>query len=99
MENNKINRNSILIRRWKKFKTLKRGYYSLITLLSLYITSFFLPLLINNKALIVKYEGKFYFPIITGFISGSTFDQNVPGEARYRSLKKSFSLDKTGVTG
>ena len=64
MENNKINRNSILIRRWKKFKTLKRGYYSLIILLSLYITSFFLPLLINNKALIVKYEGKFYFPII-----------------------------------
>ena len=96
MENNKINRNSILIRRWKKFKTLKRGYYSLIILLSLYITSFFLPLLINNKALIVKYEGKFYFPIITGFISGSTFDQNVPGEARYRSLKKSFSLDEGG---
>ena len=84
---------SILSRWWQKFKTLKRGSYALIILLSLYILSFLLPLLINNKALIVKYNGNYYFPIITGFVSGEVFGQDVPGEARYRKLKSSFKED------
>ena len=90
----KNNDNSIFRRRWNKFKTLKRGYYSLIALLSLYIMSFFLPLLINNKALVVKYNNEYYFPIIKGYISGETFGQDVPGEAKYRSLKETFKNDE-----
>ena len=79
---------SILNKRWKKFKGLKRGYYSLIILLSLYILSFFLPLLINNRALIVKYNNEYYFPVMAGYIAGNTFSQDVPGEARYINLKR-----------
>ena len=90
----KNNDNSIFRRRWNKFKTLKRGYYSLIALLSLYVLSFFLPLLINNKALVVKYNSEYYFPIIKGYISGKTFGQDVPGEAKYRSLKETFKNDE-----
>ena len=82
---------SILMRRWKKFKTLKRGYYSLVTLTVLYTISFFLPILINNKALIVKYNGSYHFPIFSGFIAGKEFGQDVPGEPRYRALQKKFS--------
>ena len=93
MENKKINNNSIISRRWNKFKTLKRGYYSLIILLSLYFISFFLPFLINNKALVVKYKGEYFFPVFSGFVSGKVFDQDVPGEARYRLLKESFKED------
>ena len=89
--NIKTNMNeSILRKRWNRFKSLKRGYYSLIILLSLYVISFFLPLIINNRALIVKYDGEIYFPIITGYVPGKTFGQDVPGEARYRNLKKEF---------
>ena len=84
---------SILQKRWKKFKSLKRGYYSLIILLTLYFISFFLPLLINNRALIVKYEGQLYFPFLTGYIPGQQFGQKVPGETRYRLLKKTFKND------
>jgi len=87
---------SILKKRWLKFKTLKRGYYALITLSVLYVISFFLPLLINNKALIVKYEGDLYFPIFKGYISGITFGQDVPGEAKYRELKASFDNENDG---
>ena len=90
----KNNDNSIFRRRWNKFKTLKRGYYSLIALLSLYVLSFFLPLLINNKALVVKYNDEYYFPIIKGYIAGETFGQDVPGEAKYRSLKEIFKNDE-----
>ena len=82
---------SILKRRWKKFKTLKRGYYSLVTLTVLYAISFFLPVLINNKALIVKYNGSYHFPIFSGYIAGKEFGQDVPGEPRYRVLQKEFS--------
>ena len=57
---------SVLQRRWNKFKTLKGGYYSLIILSVLYVASFFLPLLINNKALIVKYDNEYYFPVFSG---------------------------------
>ena len=82
---------SILKRRWKKFKTLKRGYYSLVTLTVLYALSFLLPILINNRALIVKYDGSLHFPIFSGYISGKEFGQDVPGEAKYRKLKDQFA--------
>ena len=85
---------SILQKRWKKFKGLKRGYYSLCILLGLYSISFFLPFIINNRALIVSYGGDLYFPVISGYIPGKQFGQDVPGEARYRLLQETFSNDK-----
>ena len=87
---------SILQKRWRKFKTLKRGYYSLVILIFLYVISFFLPLLINNRSLIVHYEDKLYFPVLSGYIPGKTFGQEVPGEARYRDLKQVFESKDNG---
>jgi len=84
---------SILQKRWKKFKSLKRGYYSLLILITLYCISFFLPIVINNRALIVKYNDELYFPILSGYIAGNQFGQDVPGEARYRALKETFKND------
>ena len=59
---------SILQKRIKRFKSMKRGYYSLVILTSLYIISLLGPLWMNNKALIVKYENKFYFPAVMDFL-------------------------------
>ena len=67
--------------------TIKPVIYSGI---ALYIVSFFLPLLINNKAIIVKYNNEYYYPVFSGYIAGATFNQDVPGEARYRTLQNSF---------
>ncbi len=47
---------SIFQKRLKRFKSIKRGYYSLIILVSLYVLSLLSPLWINNKPLIVKYS-------------------------------------------
>ena len=60
------------------------------------ILSIFLPLIINNRALVVKYENEYYSPILTGYIPGSQFGQDVPGEARYRQLKAKFNLSDKG---
>jgi len=92
----KFKNTSIFHKRWQKFKSLKRGYYSLIILSFLYILSFFLPVLINNKALIVKHDNEYYLPIITGYISGKSLGQEVPGEAKYRVLKESFKKENLG---
>ncbi len=78
---------SILRKRIRKFKTLKRGYYSFLLLTFLYVISFALPLLVNSKALIVHYEGEYYFPAFK-YYPGTTFGQQDIGaaEAQYRRL-------------
>ena len=59
---------SILQKRIKRFKSMKRGYYSLVIIISLYLISLLGPLWMNNKPLFVKYDNKYYFPAIMDFI-------------------------------
>jgi len=95
-------------RRWRKFKTLRRGYYSLIVLSICYIVSFFLPLLVNNRAVIVHYNGNTYFPAFRDlfdvpilknlttppFISGVSLGQlGNEGECNYRLLDAQYEQE------
>lgn len=54
--------------RWRRFKQLKRGYYSFLLLVTAYLLSFLLPLLMSNRAIAVRYEGKWYFPAFRSYI-------------------------------
>ena len=81
----KTNSHSILQKRIRKFKTMKRGYYSFIILTTLYLLSFLNPIFINNKALIVSYNDELYFPLLS-YHSADTFNQKGYGEANYREL-------------
>ena len=83
---------SIFRKRLQKFRRLKRGYYSFLLIVFAYVLSFFLPVLINDKALLVHYKGQWYFPMIT-FQPASTFDQAPYGEPNYRQLKESFKQE------
>ncbi|MCB0728258.1 MAG: ABC transporter permease subunit [Ignavibacteriae bacterium] len=86
---------SILRKRWKKFKTIKRGYYSFLLILFLYILSFLLPLFIGRDALIVKYNGEYSFPIFK-YYSAESLGQDLQGEANYRLLKKQYKEEDKG---
>jgi microcin C transport system permease protein len=86
---------SIFRKRIRKFKTLKRGYYSFLILLVAYFTSFFLPFLINNKALLVRYQGHFYSPVMK-FYPAPQFGVNAIGEPNYRELQQKFRSEKRG---
>ena len=90
MSNKKTKSESLLKKRWKKFKKLKRAYYALILIISLYIISFFNPFLVNNKALVVKYEGNYYFPAFGNNYPAKTFNQKGYGETNYRKLDERF---------
>jgi microcin C transport system permease protein len=82
---------SIFKKRWRKFKTLKRGYYSFLVLVVLYGISFILPLFINHTAIAVKYNGSWYFPMFkSGIYESKFFGQENFGEVNYRKLKKNF---------
>ncbi len=86
---------SIFRKRARKFKALKRGYYSFLILLVAYSISFILPVLVNNKALIVHYQGSYYFPIIN-YYPASQFGMDAIGEPDYRQLKQKLAAEKSG---
>jgi len=86
---------SIFWKRVQKFRRIKRGYYSFVLLVTAYVISFFLPLLINNKALIVSYDGKWFYPV-AGYYSADTFGLSTVGEPNYRELKQTFEKGGTG---
>ena len=99
---------SILQKRIKRFKSIKRGYYSLLALIFLYILALLGPLWINNKPLILKYDNKYYFPAIVDlldFIPGvnyplyesKTFNQQSSRiEVDFRKLQKEIRKEDNG---
>ena len=82
---------SLLKRRWQKFRLLKRGWYSFLIILFIYLLTFLLPLLVNNRALIVKYHSSYYFPAFGNFYQAKFFGQRAIGETQYRKLKNNFN--------
>ena len=53
----------LLIKRIKKFRSFKRGYYSLIIIGTAYLLSFFSEFIINDNALIIKFDGKTFITL------------------------------------
>ena len=98
---------SILQKRIKRFKSIKRGYYSLIILISLYILSTCAPLFFNSKAIIVKYEGEYHFPLFNSIFNYDNLEakdvgqleikgKKKFGQPHYRLLKKQYEKENNG---
>jgi len=86
---------SLMAKRIRKFRSIKRGYYSFIIIVICYILSFFSPFLMNYKALVVSYNDKLYFPVVKYYPS-ETFDVEGFGEANYRELKSQLKNEDNG---
>ncbi|HET7851271.1 MAG TPA: ABC transporter permease [Methyloceanibacter sp.] len=54
-------------RRWQTFKAHKRGYWSLWIFLILFVISLFAEFIANDKPLIVRYDGEYYFPVFKSY--------------------------------
>lgn len=102
---------SIMEKRIKNFKKIKRAYYSLIIIAILYGLSFFTPLFVGNKAVLVKHEGSYYMPFLEDLFGGiiptthregsffgqtEVFGKTHYGQANYRELKKQFKQEGKG---
>ncbi len=77
---------SLLRKRLRKFRRIKRGYYCFLLITAAYATSFFLPLLANNLPLVVKYQGRYSFPMLT-YHAAAEFGLDAVGEPDYRALR------------
>ncbi|MBM3617094.1 MAG: ABC transporter permease [Alphaproteobacteria bacterium] len=49
-------------RRLHKFKGNRRGYWSFLVFMSLFVVSLFAELLANDKPIVLHYDGAYYFP-------------------------------------
>jgi microcin C transport system permease protein len=86
---------SLFSKRLRKFRRIKRGYYSFVLVVGAYILSFFLPLIANNIPIAVKYNGRYYFPLAS-YYPANTFGQAPFGDPDYRALNEQFSAAHQG---
>lgn len=82
--------------RWRRFKKIKRAYYSLWILGLAFIISLFSEFIANDKPIFLRYKGNSYFPVIF-FYSEQTFGGNYKTEADYLTLKEDGQFIKDGL--
>ncbi len=85
-------------RSWQRFKSNRRGYYSLWIFSILFILSLFAELWSNDKPLVIFYQGDYYFPLVTVYPE-TTFGGDFETEAEYQDnyLKEKFNQDGNWV--
>ena len=82
------------IKQWQRFRRIKRGYYSLIVLIVLLVATLIAELLVNSRAIVVKYDGEFYFPTYADYMPGRTFGLDYSYETNYRELAAEFERQR-----
>jgi microcin C transport system permease protein len=88
--------NPLTIKKIKRFKSIKRGYYSFIIFTVMIFVSLSAELLVNNRALIVHYEGQFYFPTYGDLIPGKKLGLDYDYETNYRQLAEQYAIENSG---
>ena len=75
---------SLSLRRWRRFKQNRRGYYSLLIFTVLFFISLFAEVVSNDKPFLVIYDGTYYFPSFISYPE-TTFGGDFDSEADYRA--------------
>ena len=88
-----LNLNPQTLKRIRRFREIKRGYYSFLFLLGLLVLLSFGELLVNSRALMVSYDDTLYFPTYSGFHAGTDFGMDYDYEVNYRDLKARFGQE------
>ncbi|MDY6904583.1 MAG: ABC transporter permease subunit [Thermodesulfobacteriota bacterium] len=80
----------------KRFRSVRRGYWSLVIFCCLILLSLAAELLINNRAIAVYYNGHLYLPTYGDIIPGTTFGFDYRHETDYRDLAKRIRQHTAG---
>ena len=54
-------------RRWRNFKSNRRGYWALWIFLGLFVGSLFAEVIANDRPILVRYKGEILFPILVDY--------------------------------
>ena len=85
----------IMQRRYQKFRSNKRGYYSLWIFAFIFFISLFAEFIANDRPLIVRYDGHYYFPVFKIYPE-TVFDGEFETEADYRDPFVRDLINKKG---
>lgn len=91
-----IKLNPLTKKKIDRFKSLKRGYFSFCLLSLCLLLSLMAEVLINSKALVVRYQGEYFFPVFSQVIQGQKFGLATHGETDYRLLQQKFRQQDMG---
>ena len=90
--------NPVMVRRIRRFKEIKRGYYSLIILMCLGGLAALDQVIVGKEALAVRYKGEWSFPAFTPKpYKGSDFGiegERADAQVNYRTLKIALKKEK-----
>jgi microcin C transport system permease protein len=84
-------------RRWRNFKSNRRGYWSFWIFSFLFLISLFAELIANDRPFLIKFDGRLYFPAFINY-SETTFGGDFETSADYRDpyLQKLIA-EKNGI--
>lgn len=74
----------------RRFRSIRRGYWSFLAFCALILLSLAAECLVNNRALVVRHEGEWFFPTYTAMLPGRTFGLDYDYETNYRELRRVF---------
>ncbi|STP18940.1 ABC transporter permease [Escherichia coli] len=81
--------------RWARFRHNRRGYWSLWIFLVLFGLSLCSELIANDKPLLVRYDGSWYFPLLKNY-SESDFGGPLASQADYQDPWLKQRLENNG---
>lgn len=82
-------------RRLFNFRSNRRGFWSLWIFLTLFFISLLAEFIANDKPLLLRYDGTFYFPIFFEY-SETMFGGFLPTEAEYRDPEVTELIEEKG---
>ncbi|MBL9151117.1 MAG: ABC transporter permease subunit [Verrucomicrobiales bacterium] len=83
-------------RQMARFRSIRRGYVSLWLLVALVVLAMLDNLVVGKRALVVRYDGHWFFPALSDPIPASTFGGEGDGETDYRALQQRLAADGGG---
>src|SRR4051812_4227768 len=69
-------------RAWRRFRTNRLGYISLVLFVFLFAVSLLAEVISNDKPVVVRYDGHWYFPLVQT-LPETTFGGDFPSETDY----------------
>src|SRR5437764_14794271 len=82
-------------RRLDNFRANRRGFWSLWIFLALFVVTLFAEFIANDRPLLVRYEGSFYFPVLCDYPE-TTFGGFLPSETYYRDPAVTQMINEKG---
>src|SRR5436190_3121677 len=84
-------------RRIENFRANRRGFWALWIFLALFVVTLFAEVIANDRPILVRYEGSFYFPVLTDYPE-TTFGGFLPSTTDYRDPEVAKLIDEKGWT-